>query len=133
MNPQDSASAADEDPITPDEGPITADEFDQMVERALERIPQKFRDAMENVAILVEDQPPANQRGLLGLYQGVPLPKRGRYGGSLPDTITIFQRPIVRLYRTRERVEHEVYRTLVHEVGHYFGFEEGELHALGWG
>lgn len=116
-----------------DDQPITAEEFDQMVERGLARVPSEFMSAVENCAFIVEPHPPPGQPGLLGLYRGVPLTERDHYAGAMPDTITIYQSSIVRLFKTREAVEEQVYRTLVHEIGHYFGFEEDELHELGWG
>lgn len=113
--------------------PITDAEFEAMVERGLARVPEQFLEAVENCAFIVESHPPPGQPGLLGLYRGIPLTGRGHYSGAMPDTITIYQSSIIRLFKTRERVEEQVYRTLVHEIGHYFGFEEDELHELGWG
>ena len=114
------------------EEPITDAEFEAMVEDALERVPEQFLEAVENVAFMVEHDPPGGRRNLLGLYHGVPLTGRGYYAGTMPDTITIYQRPIVRVFQSRERVREEVYRTVVHEIGHYFGMDDDELHALGW-
>lgn len=102
-----------------------------MVQDALDRVPPQFMEAVENCAFIVEHDPPPGQY-LLGLYHGVPLTGRGYYSGVMPDTITIYQNPIVRIYRTRERVAEQVYRTVVHEIGHYFGLDDDELHELGW-
>lgn len=124
--PQSPSSAPSPEP------PITDAEFEAWVEDALERVPEQFLDAVENVAFIVEHDPPGGRRNLLGLYHGVPLPGRGHYSGAMPDTITIYQNPLVRVYRTRERVKEEVYRTVVHEIGHYFGMDDDELHGLGW-
>ena len=104
-----------------------------MVERAIERIPEEFAEAVENCAFIVEAEPPRGQPGLLGLYRGHPLTSRGYYAGSLPDTITIYQGSLMRLFPGRKNLERQVYRTVVHEIGHYFGLEEHELHELGWG
>ena len=98
----------------------------------LERVPKHFTAAVENCAFIVEHDPPGGRRNLLGLYHGVSLPNRGHYSGAMPDTITIYQNPIIRVFRTRERVREEVYRTVVHEIGHYFGMDDEELHGLGW-
>ena len=140
MTPPDNQEKAGETPSTPDPevtppdlGPITDAEFEEMVERGLERVPARFLEAVENCAFIVESDTPPGQPGLLGLYRGVPATERRDYAGAMPDTITIYQSSIVRIYKTRERVEEQVYRTLVHEIGHYFGLEEDELHALGWG
>lgn len=102
------------------------EEFDQLVERALRHIPPRFRSRLENVAIVVEREPP--HPGLLGLYQGVPLTLRG-VGDSfrMPDKITIFQGPHERLARDREDLERIVADTVWHEIAHYFGMDEGEV------
>lgn len=108
-------------------------EFEELVEQALEAIPAELAEGVENCAFIVEKEPPAGSPGLLGLYRGHPLTHREHYSGALPDTITIYQGPLTRHYPNPETLAHEVYRTVVHEVGHYFGFEEDELHELGWG
>lgn len=112
---------------------LTDKEFEALVESALSRIPPELMEAVENCAIIVEAEPPPGQPGLLGLYQGQPLTSRGYYAGAMPDRITIYQGSLQRLYRDPEKLEEQVYRTVVHEIGHYFGFEEDELHELGWG
>lgn len=130
---QEAANAPSTKAPPRDLGPITDAEFEAMVERGLERVPARFLEAVENCAFIVESETPPGQPGLLGLYHGVPATERRDYAGAMPDTITIYQSSIVRIYKTRERVEEQVHRTLVHEIGHYFGLEEDELHALGWG
>ena len=112
---------------------LSDQEFEELVEKALDRIPPELMEAVENCAFIVEAEPPPGRPRLLGLYHGHPLTSRSDYGGAMPDTITIYQGPLQRLYRDPERLEHEVYRTVVHEIGHYFGLEEHELHELGWG
>lgn len=101
-------------------------DFDALVERALKRIPSRFRKRLDNVAIIVEPEPP--RPGLLGLYQGHPLPSRsvGR-SFTLPDRITIFQGPHERLARTREELERIVADTVWHEIAHYFGMDEAQV------
>ncbi len=111
---------------------VTDAEFEEMVERAIERIPEQFAEAVENCAFIVEAEPPKGQPGLLGLYRGHPLTSRAYYAGNLPDTITIYQGSLMRLFPGRENLERQVYRTVVHEIGHYFGLEEHELEELGW-
>jgi predicted Zn-dependent protease with MMP-like domain len=83
---------------------------------------------MSNVEIVVEDEPPPGQR-LLGLYQGVPLTQRGsNYGGVLPDKITIYRRPLIRLFgRDPDRLRREVRRVVLHEVAHHFGISDERL------
>ena len=112
---------------------VSEAEFEQLVEQALDSIPPALGRVMSNVAVLVADDPPPGQH-LLGLYEGIPLTERnGWYAGVLPDPITIFRRPILRMCRTRDEVVEEVRITVVHEVAHHFGIDDDELHDLGWG
>ncbi|MGD8979139.1 MAG: metallopeptidase family protein [candidate division WOR-3 bacterium] len=85
---------------------------------------------MHNIEVVVEEEPVA-QSSLLGLYQGVPFKHRGVwYGNVLPDKITLFKRNIERVSRTEEEVREWVKKVLIHEIGHYFGFSEADLHRL---
>jgi len=116
----------------------TAD-FDEVVERAFRNIPARFRSRMQNVVVVVEDEPsPAQIQGvgtspgstLLGLYEGRPLRYRGvSEGFHLPDRITIFQGPHERTSRDRESLERLVEQTLWHEIAHHFGMNEREVRA----
>jgi predicted Zn-dependent protease with MMP-like domain len=116
----------------------TAD-FDQLVEEAFHGIPARFRSRMQNVAVVVEDEPSPAQltRGrashgstLLGLYEGRPLKYRGvSEGFNLPDRITIFQGPHERIARNREDLARLVEQTLWHEIAHHFGMNEREVRA----
>jgi predicted Zn-dependent protease with MMP-like domain len=105
---------------------VTAEQFDKIVERALRRIPPRFRRRLENVAIVVEPEPP--RPGLLGLYQGVPLTARS-VGDSfrMPDRITIYQGPHERMARDRTELEKIVADTVWHEIAHYFGMDEPQV------
>lgn len=119
----------------------TDPEFVEMVERALERLPEGLVDLMENVAIVVDDWPEystplASSYGntLYGLYEGVPLTERGPgYHNVLPDRITIFQGPLERDFATWGELEEQVRITVMHEIAHHFGFDEDRLSELGWG
>jgi len=105
---------------------LTAEQFDRIVERALRRIPARFRKRMENVAIVVEREPP--RPGWLGLYQGVPLTDRSVGDGfRMPDQITIYQGPHERMARSRIEVEKMVADTVWHEIAHYFGMDEPQV------
>ena len=105
---------------------LPAAEFDQIVERALARIPAHFRQRIENLAFVVEREPP--RRGLLGLYQGRQLPNRSVYEPyAWPDQITIYQGPHERLARSRAHLEQMVYDTVWHEIAHYFGMDERQV------
>jgi predicted Zn-dependent protease with MMP-like domain len=98
-------------------------EFELLVEKALGCIPLRFRRRMNNVAIVVEQEPP--RAGLLGLYQGRPLASRSVFDGfTMPDKITIFQGPHERLSRTRAELEQMVVDTVWHEIAHHFGMDE---------
>ena len=108
-----------------------------MVERALDGLPRELAELLDNVAVVVEDWPgpPVSGEGrtLYGLYEGVPLTARGTsYSGALPDRISIFRGPLERDFPP-ERLEEQVRVTVVHEVGHHFGFDEERLEELGWG
>lgn len=110
---------------------IDPDRFDAMVARAWDGLPERFGEEIRNVAITVEHDP--GPPGLLGLYQGIPLTKRGSgYAGALPDRITIYARAIERICDTEEEVAEQVRRTVIHEVGHYFGISDKRLRELGW-
>ena len=110
--------------------PIDVDAFEQLVAAALEEIPRQLRAEMENVAIIVDDESPPGR--LYGLYEGVPLTKRGTYAGARPDRITLFLATICRSARTPEELAQRVRVTLLHEVGHHFGLGEARLRELGW-
>jgi len=105
--------------------------FEQMVGDALDGLPEQFGQLLSNVAVMVEHDggPP----GLLGLYEGIPLTGRGTaYGLVAPDVITIYRQAICAMCQTEQQVADQVRRTLIHEVGHYFGLNDARLHELGW-
>ncbi len=105
-------------------------DFEKLVEEAVAGIPGRFKKLIENVAVMVEDEPPPG-RPLLGLYHGVPYKHRGPYYGNLPpDVIVIYQRPIERITRTDEEIKDKIREVVLHEVGHYFGLEEDELREI---
>jgi len=113
--------------------------FEKLVERSLQRLPKKFLDALENIGIEIEDEPPQEvlddmgieDDGLYGLYQGTPLTEREwNYGNVLPDRITIYLGPIERDARSDEEIEEIVLDTVVHEIGHYFGFDDETLYNI---
>ena len=102
-----------------------------MVVEALDGLPDDLGRLMRNVAVTVEHGP--GPRGLLGLYQGVPLTSRGaNYAGVLPDRITIYRLAICAICRTEDEVVSQVRRTIVHEVAHHFGISDSRLDELGW-
>ena len=114
--------------------------FEQLVDRAVSRLPKKFREKLQNIAIVVEDwvdeatleemgiEPPDT---LYGLYRGTDLTRRDSfYGGVLPDVITIYQGPIEEDCETVEEMEELVQDTVIHEIGHYFGLDDDRLEEL---
>lgn len=119
---------------------MTRDEFRELVEDALDSIPDRFRDAMQNIAIVVEDEPTSEQLAevdieppdtLLGLYEGTPLTERHWDDGNrLPDKVTLFQFPIEDASDDEDDVVVAIGETLIHEIGHYFGLSEDEIQAI---
>jgi len=112
--------------------------FEEFVKEAVDSLPEEMRNELENVAILIEDEPPEGWEeemgeggDLLGLYQGVSKKDRGFwYGNVLPDTIIIYRRPLERMSANLEDLRENVRQTVVHEVGHYFGLDEEQLRNL---
>jgi predicted Zn-dependent protease with MMP-like domain len=115
-------------------------EFEQFVAEALASIPKRFRDAMQNIAIVVEDEPSRELLDemeieppdtLLGLYQGTPLTERSwGHGNTLPDRVIIFQGPHERESDDEDDLVTAIGETLIHEVGHYFGLSEDEIEEI---
>ena len=111
--------------------------FEKLVLKAIGELPEKFRKKLENIEIVIEDKPRTTTLSeckisptatLLGLYQGVPLKKRGPwYGNILPDKVTIYQKNIESLSRSQEEIAGRVREVVRHEIGHYFGLREKDL------
>ena len=119
---------------------MSEDEFEAAVDAALDRIPRRIAEHMDNVAVFIEDRytPQAHDDPdtvLLGLYEGTPLTERGEWyaAGSLPDRITVFRESILEACSSREEVIDEILVTVVHELAHHFGVDDDRLHELGWG
>jgi predicted Zn-dependent protease with MMP-like domain len=106
--------------------------FDELVGEALDLLPEELSTAMSNVVVLVEDINEVSP-DLLGLYEGIALTERTTsYSGVLPDRITIYRNPILRICGNEDEVVDEVAITVVHEVAHHFGIDDDRLHDLGW-
>ena len=105
-----------------------APDFERVVQAALDSLPPDLSGQLSNVEIVVEDEPPAGQP-LLGLYQGIPLTRRGsNYSCALPDKITIYRRPLERLYgHDPELLNRQIKRVVLHEVAHHFGISDERL------
>jgi predicted Zn-dependent protease with MMP-like domain len=117
----------------------TQEEFEELVADALDGLPEHLGRLMDNVVVMVEDWPSAEQlRGingtLLGLYQGVALTSRSplNYVGAMPDRIFIFRGPICERSPNPDALVSMVQRTVIHEVAHHFGISDDRLHELGW-
>jgi predicted Zn-dependent protease with MMP-like domain len=114
--------------------------FERLVENAVRTIPKRFRDVVQNLAIVVEDEPPADvleemeiepPDSLFGLYHGTPLTERtAGYGNTLPDRISLYQGPIEDACETDDEIVECVGETLIHELGHYFGLSEEEIEEI---
>ncbi|HEY0951041.1 metallopeptidase family protein [Nocardioides sp.] len=112
---------------------MAPEEFDALVDRALDDIPDEIAALVRNVVVLVEDEPPADDPDLLGLYEGIALTERwGEPVMELPDRILIFRGPLLDLCDTEEQLVEEVRITVVHEIAHHFGIDDDRLHDLGY-
>jgi predicted Zn-dependent protease with MMP-like domain len=110
---------------------VAPDRFEEMVVTALDDLPEELGRLMSNVAVTVQHEP--GPRGLLGLYEGIPLTSRTtQYAGVLPDRITIYRQAICAVCRTDDEVADQVRRTVIHEVAHHFGIGDDRLAELGW-
>jgi predicted Zn-dependent protease with MMP-like domain len=113
---------------------VSAERFDQLVDDALDQIPAELASLIDNLVVLVEEEPPEGEPpDLLGLYDGVALTERdSRYAGDLPARILVFRGPLMDYCDSEEQLVEEVRITVVHEVAHHFGISDARLHELGW-
>ena len=119
---------------------VTLKEFEELISEVVNNLPENFKKKMENIAIVIEDLPSRellvemkikSPYSLLGLYRGVPYPRRGIwYRNVLPDKIIIFKKPIEVRCRNREDIKESVRRVVIHEIGHYFGLNEADLRKI---
>lgn len=117
-------------------------DFERLVSEALDAIPAEFARYLDNVAVVIEDEPSRallrelgldRRDTLYGLYQGVPLPERPHdFAGRLPDHITIFARPLQRRHRTEAAIRRQIEVTVVHEIAHFFGLDDRHIRRLGY-
>jgi predicted Zn-dependent protease with MMP-like domain len=113
--------------------------FEDLVAQALDSLPPEIAERMENVEVVVEDEPSERALAhvaagdtLFGLYEGYPLTGRSNYSMALPDKISIYRGPIERAFGTPEKIKEQVRRTVIHEVAHHFGIDDDRLDELGW-
>ena len=110
---------------------VEPERFEEMVAAALDGLPAELGRLMSNVAVTVEHG--RGPRGLLGLYEGIPLTDRtSQYAGVLPDRITIYRQAICAICQTEDEVAGQVRKTVIHEVAHHFGIDDARLSELGW-
>lgn len=123
---------------------VTPARFERLVQQALDRLPPEFQHHLENVSVVIAEEPERElleamgydpddpEDTLFGLYEGVPLTERRHDDVLLPDQITIFRRPLLAWAETEEEVVDEVRVTVLHEIGHFFGLDEDRLDELGY-
>lgn len=107
-------------------------EFEQIVDRVIEELPDWVVEKIDNLAVVVEEHPPVELGDVLGVYEGVALNERGDYFGVLPDTIVVFRRPHLELGLERLELEAEIRKTVLHEIAHHLGIDDERLTELGW-
>lgn len=109
------------------------DAFEELVADELDRLPDDMVEGLENVVFVVEDRPEDGSLDLLGLYDGLAVTERGNYGmGELPDRIVVYREPHLAECADEQELRDEVHTTLVHEIAHYYGIDDAQLHEMGW-
>jgi predicted Zn-dependent protease with MMP-like domain len=112
---------------------LDAEAFERLVVDELDALPDEMVDGLDNIVFVVEDRPEDGSLDLLGEYQGVALTERDRYGfGELPDRIVLFREPLLAICADLDELKDEIHVTLVHEIAHFYGIDDDELHRLGW-
>lgn len=107
-------------------------QFELEVDRVIESLPQWVLDEVDNLVIVVEDDPTEEQGDVLGIYEGVSLAERGDYWGALPDRIVVFYRPHLDLGLSDAELKEEIRKTVLHELAHHLGIDDERLTELGW-
>ncbi len=107
--------------------------FEELVIDELDLLPDDMVEGLDNVVFVVEDRPEDGSLDLLGLYDGLALTERTQYGmGELPDRIVVYREPHLAQCETEQELRDEVHTTLVHEIAHFYGIDDAQLHELGW-
>src|SRR5690554_3827773 len=113
---------------------LPAEEFEQLVIDELDLLPDEMVDGLDNLIFVTEDRPEDGSLDLLGVYEGVAITDRGQYGfGELPDRIVLFREPLLAACEDLDELKDQIHVTLVHEIAHYYGIDDVQLHELGWG
>ena len=112
---------------------LTEEEFEKIVIAELDELPDEMVDGLENLVFVTEDRPADGTLDLLGLYEGTALTDRDQYGfGELPDRIVLYREPLLAIAASIDELRDEIHVTLVHEIAHYYGIDDDQLHELGW-
>lgn len=113
---------------------LTEDEFEQLVIDELDALPDEMVDGLDNLVFVTESRPEDGSLDLLGLYDGIAITERGQYGfGELPDRIILYREPLIAISGDLDELKDQIHVTLVHEIAHFYGIDDDELHRLGWG
>jgi len=115
--------------------PLELDEaaFEELVVDELDALPDEMVEGLENVVFVTEARPDDGSLDLLGLYEGTALTDRGQYGfGELPDRIILYREPLLAMSADLDELRDQIHVTLVHEIAHFYGIDDDELHRLGW-
>jgi predicted Zn-dependent protease with MMP-like domain len=113
---------------------LDAEAFEALVVDELDALPDEMIDGLDNVVFVTEDRPPDGSLDVLGLYDGVAVTQRDTYGfGELPDRIILFREPLLAIVENLDELKDEIHVTLVHEIAHYYGIDDEQLHEMGWG
>lgn len=112
---------------------VDAEGFERLVIDELDLLPDEMVDGLDNVIFVTEDRPEDGSLDLLGLYDGVALTERGNYGfGELPDRIILYREPLLSIAENLTELKDQIHVTLVHEIAHFYGLSDEQLHELGW-
>lgn len=112
---------------------LDAEAFERLVVDELDELPDEMVEGLQNLVFVTDDRPEDGSLDLLGLYDGVALTERGQYGfGELPDRIVLYREPLLSISADLDELREQVHITLVHEIAHYYGIDDEQLHELGW-
>lgn len=112
---------------------LSAEEFERLVIDELDQLPDDMVDGLENLVFVTEDRPEDGTLDVLGLYEGIALTERGAYGfGELPDRIILYREPLLGACADLDELKDQIHVTLVHEIAHFYGIDDAQLHELGW-
>ena len=112
---------------------LDEDAFERLVVDELDLLPEDMGDGLDNVVFVTESRPEDGSLDLLGLYDGVAMTERGAYGfGELPDRIVLYREPLLAISADLEELKDQIHVTLVHEIAHFYGLDDDQLHELGW-